>query len=127
MLMIDIDRFKALNDRHGHLVGDDVLRAVAGAIAAAVREDDVPARYGGEEFAVLLRNPTREVAMDVGERVREAVGRLDFARIGVASVSVSVGAAVADDADEPIAAIVAEADRALYLAKRRGRDQVVAA
>ena len=68
--MVDIDRFKRLNDAHGHQVGDEVLRAVAGAIAGAVREDDVPARYGGEEFAVLLRNPTLEVAVDVGERVR---------------------------------------------------------
>jgi diguanylate cyclase (GGDEF)-like protein len=127
VLMIDIDRFKALNDTHGHLVGDDVLRAVAGAIAAAVREDDVPARYGGEEFAVLLRNPTIDVAVDVGERVREAVGRLDFGRLGVRAVSVSVGAAVADGADQPIGAVVELADRALYLAKRRGRDQVVAA
>jgi diguanylate cyclase (GGDEF)-like protein len=127
VLMIDIDRFKAVNDAHGHLVGDDVLRAVAGAIASAVREEDVPARYGGEEFAVLLRNPTREVAVDVGERVRSAVGRLDLAPLGLASVSVSVGAAVADGPDQPIASVVEHADRALYLAKRRGRDQVVAA
>ena len=127
VLMIDVDRFKAVNDAYGHLVGDDVLRAVAGAIAAAVREDDVPARYGGEEFAVLLRNPSREIAIDVGERVRRAVGRLDLAAIGVPSVSVSVGAAVAGAPDEPIGAIVEQADRALYAAKRGGRDQVVAA
>ena len=70
VLMIDIDRFKVLNDTHGHATGDEVLRAVGGAIMAAVREDDVPARYGGEEFVVLLRNPSRDVAVDVGERVR---------------------------------------------------------
>lgn len=127
VLMIDIDRFKALNDRHGHQTGDEVLRAVAGAIVGAVREDDVPARYGGEEFAVLLRNPTLEVAVEVGERVREAVGRLDLDRLGVAEVSVSVGAAVADDPDEPIATTIEAADRALYDAKRAGRDRVVAA
>jgi diguanylate cyclase (GGDEF)-like protein len=126
VLMIDIDRFKRLNDAHGHQVGDEVLRAVAAAIAGAVREDDVPARYGGEEFAVLLRNPTLEVAVDVGERVRESVGALDLRRFGVAVVSVSVGAAVAEDAEEPIAHVVEQADRALFLAKRRGRDQVVA-
>jgi len=127
VLMVDIDRFKDLNDRHGHLVGDDVLRAVAAAIAGAVRDDDVPARYGGEEFAVLLRNPTLDVAVDVGERVRAAVGRLDLAAIGVPAVTVSVGAAVADGGDEPIAVVVERADRALYLAKHRGRDRVVAA
>ena len=127
VLMIDIDRFKGLNDAHGHQVGDEVLRAVAGAIVGAVREDDVPARYGGEEFAVLLRNPTIEIAVEVGERVREAVGRLDLDRFGVASVSVSVGAAVADDPDEPITTTIEAADQALYRAKKRGRDQVVAA
>ena len=69
VLMVDIDKFKVLNDTHGHQVGDEVLRAVAGAIVGAVREDDVPARYGGEEFAVLLRNPTLEVARR-GRRAR---------------------------------------------------------
>jgi diguanylate cyclase (GGDEF)-like protein len=127
VLMIDIDRFKGLNDRHGHPVGDEVLRAVAGAIVSAVREDDIPARYGGEEFAVLLKNPTPGMAVEVGERVREAVGRLDLSAWGVAGVSVSVGAAVADDPDEPIATTIEAADQALYRAKKRGRDQVVAA
>ena len=73
ILMVDIDRFKLLNDTHGHAVGDEVLRAIAGAIAGAVREDDVPARFGGEEFAVLLRNPGRDEAVEVGERIRDAV------------------------------------------------------
>ena len=127
VLMIDIDRFKAVNDTYGHPVGDEVLRAVAGAIVGAVREDDVPARYGGEEFAVLLRNPTPEVAVEVGERVREAVAALDLTRFGVPSVRVSVGAAVADDGDEPITTTIEQADRALYDAKRGGRDRVVAA
>ena len=127
ILMVDIDRFKALNDTYGHGIGDEVLRAVAGAVAAAVREDDVPARYGGEEFAVLLRNPSLDVAIEVGERVREAVAALDLSAHGVSGASVSVGVAVADFPDEPISDIIANADRALYEAKRRGRDRVVAA
>jgi diguanylate cyclase (GGDEF)-like protein len=127
VLMIDIDRFKALNDTHGHATGDEVLRAVAGAITHAVRDDDVPARYGGEEFAVLLRNPTPSDAIDVGERVRDAVKRLDLRRLGVAEVSVSVGVAVALTADEPLDDLLERADRALYRAKRTGRDRVVAA
>jgi len=127
VLMIDIDKFKAINDTHGHQVGDEVLRAVAAAVVGAVREDDVPARYGGEEFAVLLRNPTLDVAVEVGERVREAVAALDLARFGVTTVRVSVGAAVADDPDEPITTTIEQADRALFDAKRRGRDRVVAA
>ena len=97
--MIDIDRFKKLNDTFGHAVGDHVLREVARAIGQAVREDDVPARFGGEEFAVLLRNPSPEVAVEVGERVRRAVSSLDLRRLGVPGVSVSVGVAVATTPD----------------------------
>ena len=127
VVMIDIDLFKRLNDTYGHDTGDEVLRAVGGAIIAAVREDDVPARYGGEEFVVLLRNPSREVALEVGERVRAAVRGLDLRDLGVPRVTVSVGVAVAQMPDEPIADLIKSADRALYRAKRAGRDRVVAA
>ncbi len=127
VLMIDIDKFKVLNDTHGHATGDEVLRAVGGASVAAVREDDVPARYGGEEFVVLLRNPSPAVALDVGERVRTAVRELDLGRLGVRVVTVSVGVAVAHEADQPITELIEQADRALYRAKRAGRDRVVAA
>ncbi len=127
VLMVDIDRFKVLNDTFGHGVGDHVLREVAGAIAGAVRDDDIPARFGGEEFAVLLRNPSPEVAVEVGERVRRAVGALDLRRMGVPGVSVSVGVAVAEEPDIPLEVVIDDADRALYRAKRGGRDRVVAA
>ena len=127
VLMIDIDRFKGLNDTYGHTIGDEVLRAVAGAIISAVREDDVPARYGGEEFVVLLRNPGMDVAFEVGERVRSAVAELDLAQFEVPGVSVSVGVAVSDHPDQPIEELVGLADQALYRAKRAGRDRVVAA
>jgi diguanylate cyclase (GGDEF)-like protein len=127
ILMVDIDRFKALNDTHGHATGDAVLRAVGGAIVSAVRDDDVPARFGGEEFVVLLRNPGPGVAVEVGERIRAAIRSLDLRRLGVHQLSVSVGVAVADGPDEPIATLIDTADRALYRAKRAGRDRVVAA
>ncbi len=127
VLMVDIDRFKKLNDTFGHAVGDHVLREVARAIAEAVREDDVPARFGGEEFAVLLRNPSPEVAVEVGERVRRAVASLDLRRLGVPGVSVSVGVAVAETPDVTLDIVVDEADQALFRAKRAGRDRVVAA
>ncbi|MEX1172254.1 MAG: sensor domain-containing diguanylate cyclase [Chloroflexota bacterium] len=128
ILMVDIDKFKVLNDTHGHAVGDEVLRAVAGAIVAAVRDDDVPARFGGEEFVVLLRNPGLQVAVEVGERIRAAVRALDLRRHGVRTVvSVSVGVAVADESDASIEELIESADRALYRAKRGGRDRVVAA
>jgi diguanylate cyclase (GGDEF)-like protein len=127
VLMIDIDRFKRLNDTFGHGVGDHVLRDVAHAIAGAVRDDDVPARFGGEEFAVLLKNPTPAIASEVGERVRRSVAQLDLRRMGVPGVSVSVGVAVAGESDESLDAIIDRADQALYRAKRAGRDRVVAA
>jgi diguanylate cyclase (GGDEF)-like protein len=127
ILMVDIDRFKALNDRHGHATGDAVLRAVGRAIVGAVREDDVPARFGGEEFVVLLRNPAAGVAVEVGERIRGAIRGLDLRRLGVGRVSVSIGVAVAAGPEEPIQDLIETADRALYRAKRTGRDRVVAA
>ena len=127
VLMIDIDRFKKLNDTFGHSVGDHVLRDVAQAIAGAVRDGDVPTRYGGEEFAVLLRNPSPEVAVEVGERVRRAVGAIDLRTLGVPGVAVSVGVAVADSPERPLEMVIDDADRALYRAKRAGRDRVVSA
>jgi diguanylate cyclase (GGDEF)-like protein len=127
ILMVDVDRFKQLNDRHGHATGDVVLRAVARTIAAAVRDVDVPARYGGEEFVVLLRNPSRAVALEVGERIREAVERLDLRAAGVEKVTVSVGATVGDGGAERVPELVEAADRALYRAKRFGRNRVEAA
>ena len=95
VLMIDVDRFKVLNDTYGHHSGDEVLRSIGAAVVAAVREDDVPARYGGEEFVVLLRNPTpggRARGGGAGSRS----GRRAWTSVGSASrrVSVSVGVAV---------------------------------
>ncbi len=127
VLMVDIDRFKQLNDTFGHAVGDQVLREVAQALAGAVREGDVPARFGGEEFVVLLRNPGLRIAVEVGERVRLAVAALDLRRLGVTGVSVSVGVAVAEGPEAELHDVIDEADRALYRAKRAGRDRVVAA
>jgi diguanylate cyclase (GGDEF)-like protein len=126
VLMIDIDKFKGLNDAYGHPVGDQVLKSVATAITTAVRDQDVPARIGGEEFAVLLRNPGPDVAVEIGERVRQAVRDLDLGSLGVPGVSVSVGVANATDADESIKGLLDRADQALLRAKRAGRDRVIA-
>lgn len=127
VLMVDIDHFKKLNDRLGHPVGDEVLRAVGGAIATTVRGEDIPARYGGEEFVVLLRNPSPTVAIDVAERIRASVRDIDLSDLRGSRITVSVGAAVQADPVEPIGSIVERADRALYRAKKDGRDRVVAA
>jgi diguanylate cyclase (GGDEF)-like protein len=127
VLMVDVDWFKRINDTFGHGVGDEVLRAVGRAIAGAVRDGDVPARFGGEEFAILLRNASRHAALEVAERVRLAVCQLDLHEWRVPGVSVSVGVAVGARRDEPISDLLEQADRALYRAKRGGRNQVVAA
>ena len=128
VLMIDIDRFKQLNDRYGHAAGDVVLRAVAERISAAIRATDTPARYGGEEFAVVLRRANHAQAMEVAERIREQIGSIEPAKMGVAEpVSVSVGVAVSDSTDVGLPNLLQAADQALYRAKREGRNRVVLA
>jgi diguanylate cyclase (GGDEF)-like protein len=128
ILAVDVDHFKKLNDQYGHQTGDVVLRSIANAIQYSVREEDVPARFGGEEFMVLLRNPSNGVALEIGERIRQNVRDMDLLDSGVTErVTVSVGVASGQHAGETIADIVERADRALYAAKRTGRDRVVEA
>ena len=125
VLLLDIDRFKAVNDTYGHAVGDVVLAGVAERIEGALRAGSVAARWGGEEFAVLVPDVADDAALrGVGERIRQAVGEQPIPTPGgELHLSVSVGGArwigVAQGAD----ALVDAADRALYAAKRRGRDQ----
>jgi diguanylate cyclase (GGDEF)-like protein len=131
LLEIDLDHFKAVNDRLGHLAGDGVLRVVARAIRDAVRADDSVYRYGGEEFVVILRDTKGGVEL-AGERVRRSVERLGTAHpdnqpSGV--VTVSVGAAGFGTADlaQDVGAWFERVDGALYAAKRAGRNQVALA
>ena len=126
ILMIDIDRFKDLNDTFGHAVGDHVLRNVARTIADTVRDGDVATRFGGEEFAVVLRNPGETIALQVGERVRRRVAELDLQTLGVDTVTVSVGVAVAAQGEADLNQVVERADHALLAAKRAGRNRVAA-
>ena len=128
LLLVDADHFKALNDRHGHLVGDEVLKALAQAIGGALRRaTDQLARYGGEEFVVLLPDTSAGEAVALAERMRLAVSAREFVR-GVGPVTVSVGVAmtVPTPSDAP-SALVAAADAALYRAKSAGRDRVESA
>jgi diguanylate cyclase (GGDEF)-like protein len=126
LLLIDIDNFKWLNDRHGHAVGDEVLRRVATILNQAARETDLVARYGGEEFAVLAPRTDAKGAALLGERIRQAVADVIFHGLADApegvTVTTSVGVAVyrAD-----LKRFFDEADRALYQAKREGKDCVV--
>jgi len=132
VLMVDIDHFKRLNDRFGHDTGDEVLRAVAEAVARTVRTDDFPIRYGGEEFLVVLRRADEAIAMAVAERLRRNVAKVDLQRLHVTTpVTVSVGIAVEDPSNRPerdgLATLITTADAALYRAKSAGRDRVVVA
>jgi diguanylate cyclase (GGDEF)-like protein len=123
-LMLDLDRFKRVNDRYGHGAGDDVLREVARRIQDAVREIDLPARYGGEEFAVLLPDTRLEKAQEVAERIRQAVGDAPIdTRRGALAVTVSAGVAVLGEQGD-LAALIEAADGALYAAKAAGRNRV---
>jgi diguanylate cyclase (GGDEF)-like protein len=127
-LMIDLDRFKQLNDRYGHATGDRVLRAVGEQISNAVRADDTPARYGGEEFAVVLRRATRDQAVEVAERIRAQIAEIPPSEMGIDDrITVSVGIAVGDARATNVAALLIAADSALYTAKRQGRNRVVMA
>ncbi len=127
VLMIDLDRFKSVNDEHGHLVGDSVLRQVGELLLAEVRTVDVVARFGGEEFVVLVPETGPEGARISAERIRLRVAQHDFADGGEQplGVTVSVGITSLDpgEASDP-EAVIARADDALYRAKRYGRNRV---
>ncbi|MGM0412561.1 MAG: DUF484 family protein [Pseudomonadota bacterium] len=120
-LLVDIDYFKAINDRHGHPAGDRVLVEVAEALAGAVRGGDALARYGGEEFAVLMDVEGPEAAAAAADRLRQSAATVRSPDGEPLSASVGLallGAAEAGDA------LVARADAALYRAKEAGRDRV---
>lgn len=121
VLMIDIDHFKRVNDDHGHLIGDDVLRAVAQAIQHYVRDSDILIRYGGEEFVVLVDGASPESLMALSERIRGGIEQLE--RIGNPFVTVSVGCAMSQPSDGE-KDLLERADAALYAAKNNGRNQV---
>jgi diguanylate cyclase (GGDEF)-like protein len=126
MLMIDIDHFKHVNDTHGHLVGDDVLREVAAYLKATVRSVDLVARYGGEEFVVVLPETAAAGAMIFAERIRQHIATNPFVPAdGPLSITASIGVAVYPaDGIDTVEDLLAGADDALYRAKAQGRDRV---
>jgi diguanylate cyclase (GGDEF)-like protein len=127
-LMLDLDHFKRVNDRHGHGAGDDVLREVARRIQAIVREMDLPARYGGEEFAVVLPETGLDTAREVAERIRRAVMDSPVrTRQGPVAVTLSAGVAVTGARTGDLGTLLEAADAALYAAKTAGRNRVAVA
>jgi diguanylate cyclase (GGDEF)-like protein len=122
VLLLDLDHFKAVNDEHGHLVGDDVLRMTGELVRAHVRPSDVPARFGGEEFVVLLPDADVIQALAVAERLRAAVEECDFDGL---RLTASIGVfASGPTAPERMREGLACADLALYQAKSSGRNVV---
>ena len=126
VLMIDLDHFKNVNDRFGHLGGDAVLRRVAAILVSVLRKTDLPARYGGEEFAVLLLETRLDGAMIIADKIRAAVNSAIVAiDDALVSVTISVGVAShASDCDVDPLILLKRADLALYRAKAAGRDRV---
>ncbi len=120
ILLIDVDRFKAVNDVHGHVAGDEALRAVVRSIAPALRLYDRLGRYGGDEFLLLLPETRDDDAMVIAERIREALAR-DARDAGFPMLTVSIGVTSCAWGEEVIE-ILGRADAALYEAKRQGRD-----
>ncbi len=125
LVLLDVDHFKAVNDLHGHPVGDEVLCAVAHAIRQAVRDTDLVARYGGEEFAVILPRTGLPGALTVAERIWRAVGALQAGPGRAVRVTASLG--VAGYPGRNVLApdqLLRSADEALYRAKREGRNKI---
>jgi len=124
LLLIDVDFFKAINDMHGHLVGDDVLRAISTCMADNIRPQDTIGRWGGEEFLVIANGGTLDDAVKLAERLRLAVASMQIDPVG--QVTVSIGVAPFE-ANTSISQTFSAADKRLYAAKNAGRNKVVAA
>ena len=125
MCIIDVDLFKPINDQHGHIAGDGVLRQLAALLRGFVRGEDVAARIGGEEFAVLLPESAIDAAQSFAERLREAVAVAPFLIAGQSHpLTVSIGLAALSPSRAERSALMQAADVALYRAKAEGRNRV---
>lgn len=126
VLLVDIDLFKAVNDTYGHLIGDEVLVAVADAMVGELREGDLIGRFGGEEFAVLLPTADEAEARRAAERLRSRVAGLTVSTpdADAVRVTISVGASIAEPPGLSVAELLAAADAGLYQAKATGRNRV---
>lgn len=128
ILMFDIDFFKKFNDTWGHACGDFVLKTVAKIIKNSTREQDIASRYGGEEFTLMLPNTSKEDALAVAERIRSEIEKTDFCYEGQhMKVTISIGCSLYDSKENPVSSpkeLVEQADKALYVSKRTGRNRV---
>lgn len=122
IVLLDVDHFKHVNDEHGHLTGDEILRRIAVALRAGTRPSDVLARYGGEEFVILLRDTGLEAAEEIAERLRKAIADLHDLPRDV-KLTASFGVATSSSR-QPASKLLSRADEALYCSKREGRNRV---
>ena len=127
LLLIDVDNFKMFNDRHGHIIGDDILRLTASTIKQNSRQDDIVCRYGGDEFAIILPRTSLEGALLHGEKIQTAIAAREMhrrsTRESLGRLVLSIGAAEYRP-DEPAEAFIERADHWMYAAKQAGRDRV---
>ena len=125
LLLIDVDDFKSVNDRHGHLAGDETLRQMAETSRSCLRRTDLFGRYGGDEFIVLLPETEEPGAVLMAERIRRALEAREIkTRSGTIRITVSVGVGSRNGRVEALDSMVAQADAALYCAKSNGRNRV---
>lgn len=122
VIIFDLDKFKSVNDQHGHQAGDRVLQCFGEIVRANIRSEDLAVRYGGEEFVVLVQNSLADEAAFVGERIRKATERYSFP--GNLKLTVSGGIAAGDPVWD---ALFPRADQALYRAKGAGRNTIIVA
>jgi diguanylate cyclase len=125
LMMIDVDHFKTINDRYGHLAGDEVLRIAATVIRSCIRDVDVPGRYGGDEFGLLLVHTGTHAAHVAAERIRQRLAETEFGHAPGLRCTLSIGIASATRAMEDVHAWISAADQALYQAKTLGRNRIV--
>ena len=126
VMMLDLDHFKSINDTHGHLVGDEVLRHVADALKLCVRDYENLGRYGGEEFMIILTDVDDDTAIKVGERILSKLAKIDYSYEGhQIPITGSIGAVVSlRGVNANSESLIHAADKALYVAKHRGRNQI---
>lgn len=129
VLFLDLDRFKSVNDRYGHLIGSDTLRALSELLAQCVRQVDTLARYGGDEFTILLVDTPHETALRIAERIRARVEahRFEAGREGQHQLTISIGVASYPQHGEDREALLDAADKAMYRAKSHGRNRICSA
>lgn len=126
ILLIDIDHFKKINDVHGHLIGDKVLKELGRVLKSSIRTFDTVSRNGGEEFSVILPDCPNTQAIEIAERIRKAVEIYDFiiSKSNKVSITVSIGIATFPETVENVNEMLGKADRCLYKAKQLGRNKV---